>query len=227
MTMMFFIVVGRTNICDAWSQLSVQHRTFTRHSTTALFGYKSKSLYTRATGGGGGTDRSKRQERVGHLVQTELSKIVHSGLIKGRDVEFLEDELRQRISVVSSNVSPDLRQARISVSIRAAAAGSSGESSPAVDRRRAFSWLVRNTKALRHTLAQRMSHMKTCPEITFHQVDVSAAVDVMYLIDKVSAGAKRENVFDEKDLSGIIEGMDFDDDFDDDEDWDEDDEEFF
>jgi len=142
--------------------------------------------------------RSKRQERVGHLVQTELSRIIHSGNVKGRDVTYLDDDVRQRVSVVRADVSPDLRQARISVSIRDGGARD-GSGRGAVDKRRAYSWLVDNTKAIRHTLAQRLSHMKSCPNLTFVQVDVSAAVDVMYLIDKVSSsqGYKRDQIEDE------------------------------
>ena len=180
-----------------------------------------------------GKERSKRQERVGHLVRTELSRIIHTGLIKG-DPDYLDDDLRKRISIVNADVSPDLRQARIAVSIRKGVANESSDqgSSAVVDRRRAYSWLVQNTKALRHTLAQRMSHVKSTPDLTFVQVDVSAAVDVMYLIDKVSAGAKRTSIgaFGGDDDSlprGIVEGMEFED-FDDDDGWidgDDDDEE--
>ena len=73
--------------------------------------------------------------------------------------------------------------------------------------------------------------MKSCPDLTFVQVDVSAAVDVMYLIDKLSSTDgkyKRESLdlFNEDDVArGIVGGLDFDavDDDDDDEDWDEDD----
>ena len=65
----------------------------------------------------GGDERSKRQYRVGEFVRTELAQILHTGLIKG-DATYLEQELRQRISVVSVDVSPDLKQARVSVSIR-------------------------------------------------------------------------------------------------------------
>ena len=268
--------------------------------------------------------RSKRQERVAQIVKTELSQIIHSGLIKGANAEYLDDELRTRISVVNTDVSPDLRQARISISIRptprsqqpilsneefnledddedydeddededdneasedddenyldgeaeghaeivdemddpdeddgddeddttAAAAAATDTSSddirelqnaiqqrrtsPGVDRRRAFAWLVRNTKSIRYTLAQRMSHMKSCPELTFVQVDVSAAVDVMYLIDKLSSTDgkyKRENLdlFNEDEVArGIVGGLDFDavddddDDDEDEEDWEND-----
>eukprot|EP00980_Cylindrotheca_fusiformis_P018363 scaffold6013_cov99-Cylindrotheca_fusiformis.AAC.2 len=174
-----------------------------------------------------GKDRSKRQYRVSQLVQTELGKIIHSGIIKG-DVEFLEDELRRRISVVSVDVSPDLKQARVSTSIRASKVD---ESNAAVDKRRAYSWLVQNTKPIRHTLAQKMSHMKSSPALTFVQVDVAAAVDVMYLIDKVSKGYSREQVgeFGGDDDSlprGFLEGMDFDEE-DDEDDWDEEDNDFF
>lgn len=147
-------------------------------------------------------------------MRTELSKILHSGVIKGRDVEYLEDDLRQRISIVNTDVSPDLRQARVSISVSSLKkAGADGT----VDKRRAYAWLVRNTKQLRHTLAQRLKHMKTCPQLTFVQVDVAAAVDVMYLIDQVSEGAKREKVDLEE--AAALE-------FDDDEDWEEDDDDF-
>lgn len=160
-----------------------------------------------------GKERSKRQERVGHLVRSELGHIIHSGLIKGHDVGYLDDDLRKRISIINSDVAPDLRQARITVSIRKG----HDEADAVVDRRRAYSWLVQNTKAIRHTLAQRMSHMKTVPDLTFVQADVSAAVDVMYLIDQVSAGTiKRESIGsyggDDDSLPfGMVEGMDFDD----------------
>ena len=144
---------------------------------------------------------------------------------------FWEDELRKRISIVNADVSPDLKQARVAVSIRKGVANEGGEGSSAVvDRRRAYSWLVQNTKELRHTLAQRMSHVKATPDLTFVQVDISAAVDVMYLIDKVSAGAKRTTIgsFGGDDDSlprGMVEGMEFEDfDFDDDDGWIDDDE---
>jgi len=187
----------------------------------------------------GKDERSKRQFRVGELVRTELARILHTGLIKG-DATYLEQELRQRISIVSVDVSPDLRQARISVSIRNAIKRQNNneeegdetktetmyyEDDPVVDKRRAYSWLVDNTKPLRHSLAQKMSHMKTSPSLTFAQVDVAAATDVMYLIDKVSKGYERESIGEYEFLGdGFDEG---DDDDDDDDDWDEVDDDFF
>jgi hypothetical protein len=87
-----------------------------------------------------------------------------------------------------------------------------------VDKRRAYAWLVKHTKPLRHTLAQRLKHMKSCPNLSFVQVDVAAAVDVMYLIDQVSAGAKRDPVDLEEEMQFELE--------EDDDDWEEEDEGF-
>ena len=179
-------------------------------------------------------ERSKRQERVGHLVRTELSQILHRGTIKGDLDGYLEDALRQRISLVNCDISPDLKQARISVSIRNDKTAEATASDAAVDKRRAYSWLVRNAKPLKHTLAQRMSHMKSCPNLTFVQVDVAAAVDVMYLIDKVNAGYKRESIDEYISKGDYYDEYDDDDEFyededdeEDDDDWEEEDDEFF
>lgn len=164
----------------------------------------------------------------------------------------LPADLRTRISIVSVDISPDLRQARVSVSIRSSNSGSrmktasriveededdddeeegddddevvaTGSNNPVVDKRRAYSWLVENAKPLRHTLAQRLSHMKSsAPTLQFVLVDVSAAVDVMYLIDKVSKGYERETVDTEYLFGGSEDGEDHDD-----EEWDEEDDDFF
>jgi len=202
-------------------------------------------------------------------VKIELSKIIHSGEISGFVDGYLEDQLRQRISIVSTNVSPDLKQVRVSVSIRndrittPAPTDTTSDTAPTsasqeekendeffdgydeaeyndefddeydtdpgftsfknndyiIDQRRAYSWLVKNTKPLRHTLAQKMSHMKTSPNINFAQVDVAAAVDVMNLIDKVSKGYTRETI-DEMVPSGVVQGVDLDEKYDEDE-WNE------
>ena len=220
-----------------------------RHSSKlqmALYtprGGRSSSSSSRR-GPGNSSDRSKRQYRVGQLVQTELARILHTGLIKGDVDGYLESELRQRISIVSVDVSPDLRQARVSVSIRGSPSSSTSftttddvgddddnddidvytnDGDDVIDKRRAYSWLVDNTKPIRHTLAQRLNHMKSsAPTLQFVLVDVSAAVDVMYLIDKVSKGYEREDILTDFEY-------DDDDDFEDEEEdeWDETDESFF
>jgi hypothetical protein len=57
----------------------------------------------------------------------------------------------------------------------------------AIARQRTCAWLVHSTKSLRHALSGRMSHMRgESPELTFVQVDVVGAVDVMRLIEKVT-----------------------------------------
>jgi ribosome-binding factor A len=173
---------------------------------------------------------------VGELVRTELARILHTGHIKGGGgggggETYLEDDLRSRISIVSVDVSPDLRQARVSVSIRGDPRSSSADS--VVDKRRAYSWLVDNTKAIRHTLAQRMSHLKTSPALSFVQVDVAAAVDVMYLIDKVSKGNyERERIGefggDDDNLPrGFLSSEEYDDAMEDDDEWEDEDDDFF
>ena len=80
---------------------------------------------------------------------------------------------RLAINVIAADVSPDLRNARVTVSVI---------SSPTVDaaaKREAFAWLAANAGPIRHACAQRLSHMKTVPELTFKMTDVGAAVDVM------------------------------------------------
>jgi len=158
---------------------------------------------------GGRDERSKRQERVGHLVQSEIAQILHQGSFSSKNTDgTIDDFLRQQINIISVDMSPDLRQARITVSIIG---------KEVIEKRRAYGWLVRNTKYIRHALSKRLSHMKSCPNLTFVQADVAAAVDIMNLIDKISKdGLKRENLqhnFADDDSDWIDE---FDDEFDED-----------
>ncbi|KAL7555109.1 hypothetical protein ACHAWF_018735 [Thalassiosira exigua] len=196
------------------SMSSIHHRRRTndrpKTSLTAYGKYgngRSSSRYA-------SQDRTKRQERVGHVVRAELATILHRGTSIKNDDDPIEGELRRRINLVHADVSPDLRQARVTVSVM----GGKDRKSDVVAKRRAYAWLVRNTKAIRRSLAQRMKHMKgAAPDLTFVQVDVSAAVDVMYLIEKVSEGYKRDDVLemefeDEWDEDGDDEWFDFDED---------------
>ena len=158
-------------------------------------------------------DRTKRQERVGHVVRTELATVLHQGTIKN-DVDPIEAELRRKINIVHADVSPDLRQARITISVMSSP---NDRKSDTISKRRAYAWLVRNTKAIRYTLAQRMAHMKGgSPDLTFAQVDVGAAVDVMQLIDKLrNEGYKRDDVLEYEDIDDEWDGEDGDGDGDD------------
>jgi hypothetical protein len=57
----------------------------------------------------------------------------------------------------------------------------------AIAQQRMCAWLVCNTKLLHHTLSGRMSHMRgEFPELTFVQVNVIGAVNIMRLIEKVT-----------------------------------------
>jgi hypothetical protein len=215
-------------------------------------------------------NRTKRQERVGHVVRTELATLLHRGVgittttpppsssssttsSSGRDGTEnisnggINEELRRRINIVHANVSPDLRQARVTISVLSTATATAVTHEPssstsgvtttleqqrirkandAISRRRAYAWLVTNTKSIRHALSKRMSHMKGgAPELTFVQVDVGGAVDVMNLIDKVSnRNYKREMMDDGMNFDDMLR-MGYDGDYDDEDGWVDDDEE--
>lgn len=138
----------------------------------------ARGNYGRSSSNTQGQQRSKRQERVGNLIRVEVAQILQKGQVKRTDP--IESTLLQKINVVNANVSPDLAQARITVSIL----GKGSEAN--AQKRRAYSWLVSSQKMIRYALAQRLSHMKTVPTLTFVLADVGAAVDVMALIEKVS-----------------------------------------
>jgi ribosome-binding factor A len=181
------------------------------------------------------------------VVRTEIATIIQLGHpIKNQQGKEIDNDLRRRINVVNADVSPDLRQARITISVmkrnnlrdeededgyddeeeyeEEEGEEEGGEydeddeyddededeeinvksvfpdtysrnSDSVVDRRQSYAWLVRNTKQIRHAMSQRLSHMKTIPNLTFILADVGAAVDVMNLIDKVSKGNyKRDDI---------------------------------
>lgn len=169
--------------------------------------------------------RSKRQERVGSLIRLELANILQRGQVKRTDP--IEATLLQKINVVNADVSPDLAQARITVSIL----GKGAEAN--IQKRRAYAWLVSSQKMIRHALAQRLNYMKTVPTLTFALADVGAAVDVMALIDKVTKDKdfKRDlpdfnAIFQEEGTTstGVHFGLDFNEEVADDDAWiDEDD----
>jgi len=198
----------------------------------------------RIGGGGMAVERSKRQFRVGQVVRSEVASIIRAGHEIKHTSSQLDGDLRNRISVVAADVSPDLRQARITISVMSKQPGSgpSGLVGDAtVEKRVAFSWLVKNTKQIKHALAQRLKHMKSVPNLTFAQADVGAAVDVMQKIDGIFDGANRirsdygglgspEDLFaslEEDDEYDDWDDIDDDDDFEflDDDDDDDDDEE--
>ncbi|GMI35653.1 hypothetical protein TeGR_g13852 [Tetraparma gracilis] len=146
-----------------------------------------------------GGEATKRQSRVSQLLRSTLASIIFDGycIRSSPSTSPLPANTRLAINVIAADVSPDLRNARVTVSVI---------SSPTVDaaaKREAFAWLAANAGPIRHACAQRLSHMKTVPELTFKMTDVGAAVDVMNLIDRIAAGDDiRDDVVYDRSLLG-------------------------
>ena len=148
---------------------------------------------------------SKRQARVSQLVTTELAKIIRLGHgIKTRDK--IADDVRCKIAVVDVDMSPDLRTAKVFISVLG----------DVLEKREAYSWCVKNTRSIRMALAVELKGMKRVPELYFRDMDIGAAVDLMALIDKVSeedeevvaAAARGETTdydYDQEGFEGITE----------------------
>lgn len=162
-------------------------------------------------------DESKRQARVSQLVTTELAKVLRLGFgIKTKDK--IADDVRCKIAVVDVDMSPDLRSAKVYISVYG----------DVLEKREAYAWCVKNTVPIRMALATELKGMKRVPELFFRDTDIGAAVDLMALIDKVTDEdeARGEGDGDEEDAQGF-EGLteddfftfDFDGDGDDDDDY--------
>ena len=122
---------------------------------------------------------SRRPNRVGQVVRSELSTIFASGDVRG--AKRIPAGLNKMISIVDIDMSPDLRNARVKVSII-------GDRK---DKISAVRWLQGNTKSIRHEMAQRLKGMKRIPQLSFTHVDVGAAVDMMVKLEQLSADRKR------------------------------------
>jgi len=122
-----------------------------------------------------GGSTAKRAGRLGKLVMTELVGVLRSPyLIKvaGGDVDA---ELASLISVVEVDMSGDNKVAKVMVS----AMGSD------LEKKRAVQWLNKNARAIRFSLAQRMSHMKSVPELRFIASQLPEAMEVMSILDEL------------------------------------------
>lgn len=118
---------------------------------------------------------SKRQARVSQLLTGELAKILRLGHgIKTKDK--IDDDMRCKIAVVDVDMSPDLRSAKVFISVYG----------DVLEKREAYAWCVKNTKAIRMALCAELKGMKRVPELFFKDTDIGAAVDLMALIDRVS-----------------------------------------
>lgn len=164
----------------------------------------------------------RRQGRVAQVVRKELAEVLHTGDIRGKR---LATSIREMISIVDVDVSPDLRNARVKVSIL-------GDRK---DKISAVRWLQSSRGGIRYCMGKRMKDFKRLPEIKFEHVDVGQAVDVMVLIDKLAAERKDEGSaadeldFDVDDEEAFAEYDFFDGEEDEDEEeWDDfEDEDFF
>lgn len=157
----------------------------------------------------------------------ELAKILRQGHgIKTKDK--IDDDVRCKIAVVDVDMSPDLRTAKVFISVYG----------DVLEKREAYAWCVKNTKPIRMALATELKGMKRVPELFFRDTDIGAAVDLMALIDRVSdsdeasaaaaAGVGSGDEYGEIDgFEGLTEEdfftFDFDEDGDDEDDEDEDD----
>lgn len=126
-----------------------------------------------------GANTGRRSSRVGQVVRNELASLISGGNIHHQR-NPLKEQIRQMISVVDVTVTDDMRTAKVRVSTL-------GEK---LDGLRAIRWLQDNRKSLRYELAQRLTHMRRVPELTFVDIDISSPVRVMALIDKLAAEAR-------------------------------------
>ncbi len=92
-----------------------------------------------------------RTQRLNSEYQREISSVI-SGALKNK-----EPDLKGIISVTEADVAPDLKTAKIYVSVLA--------SSPA-EKKRTFELILRNAGFIRHELAKVMQ-MRTVPYLTF------------------------------------------------------------
>lgn len=139
----------------------------------------------------------RRPSRIGQVVQGEIADIIRTSHSLGST--RIPSGLQQLISVVDVDMSPDLRNANVKVSII-------GDRKDKVS---AVRWLKGNVRGLRHELAKRNRHMKRIPILSFQHVDVGAATDMMIKLQKLrsedeEAAIARGDGLDEDDA-----GIDF------------------
>jgi ribosome-binding factor A len=105
-----------------------------------------------------GGSTAKRAGRLGKLVMTELVGILRSPyLLKVAAGNDVDAELASLISIVEVDMSGDNKVAKVLVS----AMGND------IEKKKAVQWLNKNAKAIRFSLAQRIAHLKSVPELRF------------------------------------------------------------
>uniref|UniRef100_A0A7S2SUM5 Ribosome-binding factor A n=1 Tax=Rhizochromulina marina TaxID=1034831 RepID=A0A7S2SUM5_9STRA len=181
--------------CTAFHSTSLLATTAPPVASAAL--PRARGVLVQARGPGvGRRDESKRQARVAQLVRAELSQVIRQGT--RANTKGITEATRQKISIVDVHMSPDLRNAKVFVSVFA-----SGPES-----RQAYAWLVQSSGAFRHELSQELRHMRSVPALTFRRADVAEAVDVMVAIDNLNDGRART-----RDEEGFEDWLGVEDDF--------------
>ena len=134
----------------------------------------------------------RRGSRVGQVIRSELATVIRNGNVHGK--QGIPLGLNTLISIVDVDMSPDLRNARVKVSII-------GERKEKIS---AIRWLQGNVRGLRHELAKSNRGMKRVPMLSFQHVDVGAATDMMVKLKvlreerEAAAAARGESVEDEE-----------------------------
>jgi ribosome-binding factor A len=147
-------------------------------------------------------ERSRRQGRVGALVQQEIAGVIRS--VNSVGSKRIPAGVQQLISVVDVDLSPDLRNAKVKVSVI-------GDKK---DKISAMRWLQGNAKGLRYEFAKRNRAMKRIPMMSFYHVDVGAATDTMVALAELRREAEEaalrrgESIDDEDGDDAWLEGED-------------------
>jgi len=122
----------------------------------------------------GAREAGRRSSRVAQVVRSELATVLRQDSVRGP--KRCPGRVRQMISLVDIDVSPDLRNARVKFSVL-------GDRQ---DKVTATRWVLGNAGGIRMALAGRLRQMKRVPALNFQHVDVGKAVDVMVLLDQLS-----------------------------------------
>ena len=122
----------------------------------------------------GAREAGRRSSRVAQVVRSELATVLRQDSVRGP--KRCPGKVRQMISLVDIDVSPDLRNARVKFSVL-------GDRQ---DKVTATRWVLGNAGGIRMALAGRLRQMKRVPALNFQHVDVGKAVDVMVLLDQLS-----------------------------------------
>jgi len=107
---------------------------------------------------------------------TELMQILRSPYLIKTPKDKMNVDLVSLISIVEVEMSKDTKIAKVMISTTGTDA----------ERRQAVKWLSENARAVRFSLAQRMNHLKSVPELRFTEARLPQAMGVMSLLDQIA-----------------------------------------